>query len=101
MVGRTHHQQVQIFIIEQSFKRVIRFADGDAMLDGIGQAGRGRIDISDDIEIRPGRGKYPRQIAQSIAQSDNANPHRDSVSRYSSRQSLDGLVRSSVNDFQD
>jgi hypothetical protein len=64
VIGRTNHQQVEIAIVDQRFEAVILLADGNAVLFRIGEAGRGRIDITDDLEITPGSSKNPRQISK-------------------------------------
>ncbi|MDT4860132.1 hypothetical protein FQZ97_946750 [compost metagenome] len=87
MIGRTHHQQVELFVVEQRFERVIGLADRYAMFSGIGQAGRRRIHITNNRKIRPGSRKNPCQIAQPIAEANNAYSHalpvlfRDPVNR--------------------
>ena len=75
VVGGADHEEIELFSIQHCFERGIGLANGDTVFLGVGQPGRLRVDIADDLEALVLRRKDPRQVAQAKTQTNDAYLH--------------------------
>ena len=75
VVGRADQQQVRCLGGVQRLDAVVGFAGGDAVFGKAGEAGWCGIDVADHLEPWHQGREHARQIAQPVAEADDAGLH--------------------------